>query len=235
LGMRDVAAGDAAGLLLVEALGQLHALMDVGAGRVKRAHGTRELPHLEEELHGEGAEGRARELPVGDAAPERVAAERAPCVDHRPELLDEPAAGRHGRTSTPLRRSVSTPRLSGGGRPPDRARPPAPRRRAAPDTAAPRRRALRARTRRPAGARRGRWRRARSAAPDTRGARARRWRPAPSRGAPPRRAGGGRPIAPGRSARGRERRRCWSGAAWWRARRPAPRGRPASRRPPRSG
>src|SRR5262249_40479851 len=62
LRVRYVAAGDAAGLLLVEALRQLDPLVDVGARGVQRAHGARELAHLEEELHGEGAEGRAREL-----------------------------------------------------------------------------------------------------------------------------------------------------------------------------
>src|SRR5207247_4932539 len=56
LGVRNVAARDAAGLLLVQALGELDPLLDVRAARVQRAHGARELAHLEEELHGERAE-----------------------------------------------------------------------------------------------------------------------------------------------------------------------------------
>src|SRR5438477_587504 len=84
LGMRDVAAGDAAGLLLVEALRELDPLPGVRTARMQRAHGARELAHLEEELHGERAEGGAREPSLRDAAPEWMAAEGAARVDHRP-------------------------------------------------------------------------------------------------------------------------------------------------------
>src|SRR5438876_11155510 len=93
--MRDVAAGDAAGLLLVEALREPDPLPGVGTARMQRAHGARELAHLEEELHGERAEGGAREPSLREAAPERMAAEGAARVDHRPQTLDERGAVRH--------------------------------------------------------------------------------------------------------------------------------------------
>src|SRR2546428_1602729 len=101
LGVRDVAARDASGLLLVEALRELDPLPDVRTARVERAHRARELAHLEEELHGEGAEGGAREPSLRNAEPERMAAEGAARVDHRAQIVDERAAARHRLTSTP--------------------------------------------------------------------------------------------------------------------------------------
>ena len=58
---------------------------------MQRAHGARELAHLEEELHGEGAEGGAREASLRDAEPERMAAEGPARVDQRVEIVDEAA------------------------------------------------------------------------------------------------------------------------------------------------
>jgi hypothetical protein len=55
LGMRDVAARDATGLLLVQALRELDTLSGIGTARVQRAHGERKRAHLEEELHHERA------------------------------------------------------------------------------------------------------------------------------------------------------------------------------------
>src|SRR2546430_4969829 len=116
--MGDVAAGGAAGLLLVEALRELDPLPGVGTARMQRAHGARELARLEEELHGERAEGGAREPSLRNAEPERMAAEGTARVDHRPEVLDERAA-RHRprllRRAGPLQ--VRGDRRSGRDRP----------------------------------------------------------------------------------------------------------------------
>src|SRR5207245_339800 len=109
LGVRDVAARDAPGLLLVEALRELDPLAEVRTARVERAHGARELADLEEELHGERAESGAREPSLRDPEPERMAAEGATGVDHRAEILDEGAAAGHRLTSTPQCGVVSTP------------------------------------------------------------------------------------------------------------------------------
>src|SRR6185369_4621795 len=97
LGMGDVAAGDASGLLLVEALGELHALVGERAARVERAHGTRELAHLEEELHRERPEALPREATLGDPEPERMATERPSRLDRRLQVVDEGSGGGHGR------------------------------------------------------------------------------------------------------------------------------------------
>src|SRR5712664_2491305 len=108
LGVRDVAARDAAGLLLEEALRELDPLPDGRTARVQRAHRARELADLEEELHGERAEGGAREPSLRDPEPERMAAEGAAGVDRRPQVLDERVVARHRPTSTPRRGRVST-------------------------------------------------------------------------------------------------------------------------------
>src|SRR5207244_9439457 len=89
LGVRDIAAGDAAGLLLVEALRELDPLPDVRTARVERAHRAPELADLKEELHGERAEGGAQEPALRDPEPQRMAAEGAAGVDHRPPTPDE--------------------------------------------------------------------------------------------------------------------------------------------------
>src|SRR5439155_10004028 len=94
LRVRDIAPGDAAGLLLVEALGELDALVKVGTARVERAHRPRKLAHLEKELHGERRERGAREPALGDAEPERMASEGAAGVDRGAKVVDE-RAGLH--------------------------------------------------------------------------------------------------------------------------------------------
>jgi hypothetical protein len=115
LGMRDVAARDATGLLLVQALRELDTLSGIGTARVQRAHGERKRAHLEEELHHERAESGAREPPVGDAKPERMAAERPARRDLRPQILDERAAARHQLEPAPASRHMKrllTPSMS---------------------------------------------------------------------------------------------------------------------------
>ena len=87
--MREVAAGQASGLFLVDALRELDALLREGAVRVHAADCARELAHLQEELDGEELELRAGELPVGDGEPQRVAAEGSARLDARHEILDE--------------------------------------------------------------------------------------------------------------------------------------------------
>src|SRR5439155_10098125 len=106
LGVRDVRARDAARLLLVEALGELDPLVDVGTGGVERAHGARKFPDLEEELHGEGTESRPRKPAAQDVEPEWMATERALGVDRRTHLIDEGAG--HPRPCTPARPRLST-------------------------------------------------------------------------------------------------------------------------------
>jgi hypothetical protein len=54
-----------------------------------RAHGARELAHLQEELDGEELQLLAAELAVGEIEPERMAAERPPRLDPRDEIPDE--------------------------------------------------------------------------------------------------------------------------------------------------
>src|SRR5207244_10892032 len=87
--MGNVAAGDATGLLLVETLRELDPLPGVRTARMQRAHGARELAHLEEELHGERAEGGAREPSLRGEAQEWMAAEGAALVDVRSMDLNE--------------------------------------------------------------------------------------------------------------------------------------------------
>src|SRR6185369_10326998 len=90
-----VASGDAAGLLFVDALRELLALVGERTVRVHRAHGAGKLAHLEEELHGEALHLRAVELPVGDREPEGMATEGPPRLDAREQIPDELLRSEH--------------------------------------------------------------------------------------------------------------------------------------------
>src|SRR5438552_18404323 len=105
--MGDVASGDPARLLLVEALRELDPLARIRADRVQRAHRARELADLKEELHREGAKRRAREPSLGDAQPQRVAAEGPFGVDQLPQLVDECRVAGYATASRPTRRCSS--------------------------------------------------------------------------------------------------------------------------------
>ena len=60
-----------------------------------RAHGARELAHLQEELDGEELQLLAAQLAVGELEPERVTAEGPPGLDARDEILDEGLGGQN--------------------------------------------------------------------------------------------------------------------------------------------
>src|SRR5208282_805666 len=87
-GMRR-AAGNLAGLLFVQALRELHALLGVEASRMQRTQRTREFTHLQEELSREGAQSGLRGFSIGNSMPNRMASERAPLFDHRENLAHE--------------------------------------------------------------------------------------------------------------------------------------------------
>src|SRR5262245_50291128 len=93
--MRLVAAGDPAGLLLIDALRQLHALVGKRTVGVHGAHRAGELAHLEEELNGERLQLLAAQLAVGDVEPERVTAEGAPRRDTRGQVSNEVLRGQN--------------------------------------------------------------------------------------------------------------------------------------------
>jgi cytochrome P450 len=84
-----VAAGQPPRLLLVDALRELHALRGKRTVGVHRAHGARELAHLQEELDGEELQLLAAELAIGEIEPQRVTAEGPPRLDPRDEIPDE--------------------------------------------------------------------------------------------------------------------------------------------------
>src|SRR5581483_3705697 len=110
LRVRQVAPGQATGLLLVDALRELHPLLRKRTVRVHRAHGARELAHLQEELHGERLELIAAQLAVGEREPERVAAEGPARLDARDQIANELCRGQNlahellRRGSLPCRR-----------------------------------------------------------------------------------------------------------------------------------
>jgi hypothetical protein len=81
LGMREIAARDAPGLLLVEALGQQHAFDRVRTPGMQRAHGPRELPDLEEELDRKARQAGGVDPALLDAMPQRMTAEAASLPD----------------------------------------------------------------------------------------------------------------------------------------------------------
>src|ERR1700687_5310169 len=60
------AAGNFSGLLFVEALRELHALLGVEASRVQRAQRARELTHLQKELSREDVQSRLRDFAVAN-------------------------------------------------------------------------------------------------------------------------------------------------------------------------
>ena len=62
---------------------------------VHRAHGARELAHLQEELDGEELQLLAAQLAVGELEPERVTAEGPPRLDARDQILDEGLGGQN--------------------------------------------------------------------------------------------------------------------------------------------
>src|SRR5208337_866300 len=68
------AAGNLAGLLFIQALRELHALLRVEASRMQRAQRAREFTHLQKELGCEYTQPSLRDFSVGDSMPKRMTA-----------------------------------------------------------------------------------------------------------------------------------------------------------------
>src|SRR5262249_37298 len=98
----EIAARDPAGLLLVDALGELDPLLGVGTARVQPADRARKLAHLQEELDRELLEAGAVDAALGDPMPERMTAEAAARLARLAHGIGEDAGlegggVRHGR------------------------------------------------------------------------------------------------------------------------------------------
>src|SRR5580704_5501445 len=92
-------AGNPARLLFIEALGQLHPLLRIGASRMQRAQRPRKLTHLQKKLGRKITQPILRNLALCDPMPNGMAPKGPPLMNHRKNLAHKAVIRRHGETS----------------------------------------------------------------------------------------------------------------------------------------